>query len=327
MGTRIKTYDSTGQPTAGRLYAGDLNQIQDDYADLSNFLQTLDVAVVRLGDSGLQLLKYGPGELRFTGAVRLDGILRALGGFYAGAFTTAQRNAIPVGQNPQQRPFGLVILNTDVSELQINLGTDAAPQWVPVGQRVGGLVLPAGTGITFGDATVQTTAAVPPPFRTVAQMATELEVDKKEVYVILDDDETLLPLVFRAAVPGAHKWFHTGGGKRLNLNAGPVAVPNNNAYQSLAAAVSIDFPGIYDVKVEARLAGRQSWLSFAGPGIPASDDNGVREPDDGGTMQRERRIEFNGSGTLTAQGKVDIGQAGTFYNITISAKAVKVSRA
>jgi hypothetical protein len=129
MGTRIKTFVATGLPTDGRIYAGDLNLIQDDYADLVNFSQTIDLATLRVGDSSIQLLKYGAAEARVTAALRVDGILRGLGGLFAGTFTTAQRDAIVAGF----RSYGLVIFNTDLNEWQINLGSDAVPSWQPIG--------------------------------------------------------------------------------------------------------------------------------------------------------------------------------------------------
>jgi microcystin-dependent protein len=129
VGTRIKTFNSTGVAPNGRLYAGDLNLIQDQYADQSNFLQTIDTATIRVGDSSIQILKYGTAELRASAALRVDGILRGLGGLYAGAFTTAQRDAIAAGF----RPFGLVILNTTNTRYEWNRGTDAAPVWAGIG--------------------------------------------------------------------------------------------------------------------------------------------------------------------------------------------------
>lgn len=123
--SRVKTFDSTGLATAGRLYAGDLNAIQDQYADLFNLLQAFGVATIAIGESGLQLVRYGAGEARLSGHFRTDGIIRALGGFYAGAYTTTQRDAIAAGS----RPFGLVILNTTTARLEINLGTDPSPAW------------------------------------------------------------------------------------------------------------------------------------------------------------------------------------------------------
>jgi len=129
MGTRIKNFDATGVAPNGRLYAGDLNSIQDQYADLSNFSQEVDAATFAVGDSSLRLVKYGTSEARITGALRIDGILRGLGGLYAGAFTTTQRDAIAAGS----RPYGLVILNTTTNQYEWNKGTDAAPGWVPLG--------------------------------------------------------------------------------------------------------------------------------------------------------------------------------------------------
>jgi len=128
--SRVKTYDSTGLATAGRLYAGDLNQIQDQYADLYNLVQTLGVGSLSIGEGGLQIVRYGPAEARLSGALRTDGILRGLGGLYAGAFTTAQRDAI---SPTALRPYGLIILNTTSNRLEINLGTEAAPAWMGLG--------------------------------------------------------------------------------------------------------------------------------------------------------------------------------------------------
>jgi len=108
MGTRIKNFDSTGNAPNGRLFAGDLNAIEDQYADQNNLGQTIGIGTLQIGEVGLQLIRYGASEARLSGAMRTDGILRGLGGLYAGAFTTTQRDAIPLAN----RPYGLVILNT-----------------------------------------------------------------------------------------------------------------------------------------------------------------------------------------------------------------------
>lgn len=129
MGTRIKTFDATGVAPNGRLYAGDLNLIQDQYADQSNFGQTHDVGTLRVGDTSIQILKFGAAEIRASAALRTDGILRGLGGLYAGAFTTTQRDAIAAGF----RPYGLVILNTTNNRYEWNIGTDASPIWQGMG--------------------------------------------------------------------------------------------------------------------------------------------------------------------------------------------------
>jgi microcystin-dependent protein len=125
--SRVKTFDSTGTPPGGRLFAGDLNSIQDQYADLSNFSQTHDVGTLRVGDTSIQLLKYGTAEARISAALRTDGILRGLGGLFAGQFTTAGRPGLG------SRPFGLVIYNTDLNRLEMNIGSDASPNWVAIG--------------------------------------------------------------------------------------------------------------------------------------------------------------------------------------------------
>lgn len=124
---RVKTFNSTGVATDGRIYAGDLNAIQDAAAALADFTQTIDLASIRVGEAGLSLVRYAAGEARLTGALRTDGIVRALGGLYAGAFTEVQRNALV---NPI---YGLVILNTTSNRYEWNSGTPGAPVWVGLG--------------------------------------------------------------------------------------------------------------------------------------------------------------------------------------------------
>lgn len=123
--SRVKTFDATGLATSGRVYAGDLNSIQDQYADLTNLSQLVSVGSLAVGEAGLQLIRYGPGEARISGALRADGIVRALGGLYAGAFSTPARDAIGAGL----APTGLVILNLTTSRYEFNYGTDGARQW------------------------------------------------------------------------------------------------------------------------------------------------------------------------------------------------------
>ena len=123
---RVKSFEATGIAPNGRLFAGDLNSIQDAAAGKSDFSQTIDTGAIRLGDTSLQLLKYGIGEMRFTSALRTDGIVRGLGGFVAGAFTTTQRDAIPAGF----APYGILILNTTTNQYEWNNGSDGARTWV-----------------------------------------------------------------------------------------------------------------------------------------------------------------------------------------------------
>jgi hypothetical protein len=87
------------------------------------------VGLLAVGDATLQLLKFGTGEMRLTGHVRTDGILRALGGMFAGTFTTTQRDAIPAGS----RPYGLMIINSTTNRPEWNSGSDAVPAWQPIG--------------------------------------------------------------------------------------------------------------------------------------------------------------------------------------------------
>jgi hypothetical protein len=132
---RVKTFLATGLAPDGRLYAGDLNAIEDAAAALSDFAQTLDLGTLRVGQSDLQLLRYGGGagsiasEARLTGDLRTDGILRPLGGMILGTFTTTQRDAIAAGG----APYGTLILNSTLNVIQMNTGTDGARVWQSVG--------------------------------------------------------------------------------------------------------------------------------------------------------------------------------------------------
>lgn len=130
---RVKTFNATGVAPDGRLYAGDLNAIQDAAAGLADFTQTHDVGTLRVGDSAIQLVKFATLDARITAALRTDGILRGLGGLYAGTFTTAARNAIAAGS----RPFGLIIFNTDNSRHEVNVGSDATPNWQSLAPTLG----------------------------------------------------------------------------------------------------------------------------------------------------------------------------------------------
>lgn len=148
MGTRIKTFVATGIAPDGRLFAGDLNAMEDQYADLSNLAQTLGVGSIQVGESGLQIVRYGTGEMRISGALRTDGIFRGLGGLYAGAFTTTQRDAIALGS----RPYGLVILNTTNNRLEINIGSDTTPSWTSLGASIASGILASRPGASTANA-------------------------------------------------------------------------------------------------------------------------------------------------------------------------------
>jgi microcystin-dependent protein len=145
---RFKEFVASGTAPNGRLYAGDLLQMQDLVAALSDFSQIVDLGTVRIGDSSIGLTKYGTAEARLTAALRTDGIIRALGGLYAGAFTTVARNAIPSGL----RPYGLIILNTTTNRYEWNSGTDASPNWQPLATIPN--AVPAGGVIPFAGTTV-----------------------------------------------------------------------------------------------------------------------------------------------------------------------------
>lgn len=129
---RFKVFDSTGLAPLGVLYSGDLNLFEDLVAAQADFSQAISLGSLLIGETGLQLIRYGSLEARLTGALRTDGILRALGGLYAGAFTTTQRDAISAGS----RPYGLIVLNTTDNRYEWNSGTDPSPIWASLGTSV-----------------------------------------------------------------------------------------------------------------------------------------------------------------------------------------------
>lgn len=65
------------------------------------------------------------------------GIFISQGGVQLPSMTTAQRDALP----PGRRPPGLQILNTTTGTVEVNVGTDAAPVWVPTGGYGAGVIL------------------------------------------------------------------------------------------------------------------------------------------------------------------------------------------
>jgi microcystin-dependent protein len=164
MLTRVKTFDATGVAPNGKLYAGDLNAIQDAVAAASDLTQTIGAASYQVGESGLTIVRFGAGEARVTGALRTDGKIRAGGGLDAG-MTTAQRDAIP----PGSRPPGTLIFNTTTGRPEANMGSDASPSWqgqyieFPVGAIVdwpwASAGIPSWAALCYGQAISRTTYA------------------------------------------------------------------------------------------------------------------------------------------------------------------------
>lgn len=149
MGGRYKSFDATGVAPNGKLFAGDLNAIQDMKADSSDFGQTIDLGTLRIGETGLSLTRFGAGEAQIAGNLRVTKILRGLEGIVPGAFTTAQRDAIAAGK----APYGMAILNSEKNIWEWNAGSDPARSWVPFGSTSGFGTLsarPAANAVTPG---------------------------------------------------------------------------------------------------------------------------------------------------------------------------------
>lgn len=122
---RVKTFDSTGVAPGGRLYAADLNSIQDAAAALTDLAQNISVGTIKIGEVGLILSRLGAGEAQISGAFRSTGILRGDGGLMTASYTTTTRNAIGAGL----APTGLVIWNSTTVRYEVNIGTDGARNW------------------------------------------------------------------------------------------------------------------------------------------------------------------------------------------------------
>lgn len=123
---RLFTKNATGVAPDGRWFAGDVNALQDAVAAITDLTQALSVGSIAIGESGLQLVRYGAGEARLSGALRTDKIIRGLGGLFAGSFTSTQRDAIT------SPPFTLIIFNTTTNQFEWNAGTDVSPDWQPL---------------------------------------------------------------------------------------------------------------------------------------------------------------------------------------------------
>lgn len=147
---RFKNFNATGVAPDGRLYAGDLNLLEDTVAALADFTQNLQVGSIAIGDATLNITKYGAGEMAAAGALRVTGILRSLGGAIDAVMSSATRDGLAVGA----APYGLRILNTTTNRLEYNAGTDGARNWQPVGLNGAGQLV-------FGDGSSISTAPSP----------------------------------------------------------------------------------------------------------------------------------------------------------------------
>lgn len=122
---RIKTYLSDGTNPNGRLFANDVNSLQDAVAAITDLTQHISTGDLAIGESSLLLSRFGVGQ------AQLAGLLRVAAGLLPGVFTTTQRDAIVSGK----RPTGLVIFNSTTNRLEVNAGTDPSPSWLPVGAQ------------------------------------------------------------------------------------------------------------------------------------------------------------------------------------------------
>jgi hypothetical protein len=312
---RYKTFVATGIAPDGRLYAGDLNGIQDSFVSLSDFSQTLDVGILRVGDVTLQLFKYGAGEFRMTGSLRVDGILRGLGGIIGGAFTTAQRDAIPAGS----RPYGLIILNTINNRYEWNSGTDAAPNWQPMQGGVpaahaathllGGSDPLVFTSINLaGTRAAKPTAGINnnglmyfetdwnalwrsngsawvrvahfPRYCTISQFGALPDFTDGDEVVIEVDPATGIRwhMRYNGGSPSSYKWEYIGGAEIYGKDDTTFTV-QSGSYQTGNPAVSVPRAGEYDVIFTASAGGFDNQPLVYNHGIMSFSGPGISASD------------------------------------------------
>jgi len=122
---RYKTFDATGIAPNGRLYAGDLNGIQDFLAKAADFAQTIDVGTLRIGDSGLQISKSGTGIVSISARLAVGQWLQTQS-IQILQMTEAARDALALADRGQ----GMVIYNIDANRLQLQNDLAGTPNWV-----------------------------------------------------------------------------------------------------------------------------------------------------------------------------------------------------
>lgn len=127
---RVKDFDSTGVAPNGRVYAADLNAIQDAAAGKSDFTQNLQAASLAVGDATLVLSKIGTGDGQFSGSLRIQGgLLKAVDGLMTANYTTAQRDAL----TSRYAETSIIIYNTTTEQLEWNSGTNTLKVWKQLG--------------------------------------------------------------------------------------------------------------------------------------------------------------------------------------------------
>jgi microcystin-dependent protein len=146
------------------LYAGDLNAIQDQYADLTNLAQALSIASVAVGESGLIISRFGTGVLGIAGTLRVTSVINAIAGF--------QVNGVALASTHLSDSAALARLASPAFT-----GTPTAPT-VAVGDNSQSIATTAWvksqgyTGTTNVNLTGTPTAATAPVDTNTAQLAT-----------------------------------------------------------------------------------------------------------------------------------------------------------
>jgi hypothetical protein len=245
---RVKEFNATGVAPNGRLYAGDLLAIMDAAAGLSDFAQTVDMASLRIGDAAIQLLKYGTLDARITAALRVDKILRGLGGIIPGSFTTTQRNALAVAD----RPYGLLIQNTTTNRLEQNIGTDVTPVWVGVGaiednvvtlakmadNSVSGAEIVAGHGGADDYGTVFPTTGLFNGYR-FAYISGSVQGN----------------FIYRADLDATYPWHSVGAPPALVVPGNSSSSAASGVWQQGVSVFTIPRAGVYQIELAAQSGG------------------------------------------------------------------------
>lgn len=135
---RVKTFDATGVAPGGRLFAGDLNAIQDAAAGLTDLTQVFKAGEVHIGENGLAFTRVGAGRVNLAGELDIADLLKPSAALVFVNLTTTQRDALASGKAPK----GSTIYNTTLNCVQCNIGTDGSRNWINVGTPARGSALP-----------------------------------------------------------------------------------------------------------------------------------------------------------------------------------------
>lgn len=262
---RFKTYVADGSDPNGRIFAPDLNELQDLVAAIMDLTQVLGLGTLEIGNANLQLLRYGagvtqPSEARISGDFRADGIVRGLLGLMAGSFSTVTRDAIPAGHAPNS----LVIFNTTTNQYEVNTGNDGTRDWQPLG----------GAGTTYG----------------IALPTTQIHGQEHILVNSTTNPSYQWRFRYNAASSSAYKWEFIGG-VPMYANQETASTTTSGSYvdPTNTCTLTLPFAGDWELSYGANLEGQDSGPAVASLNIGGSVSDNDNILGDGYNVSRVLR--------------------------------------